>query len=63
MQQLILIVCPLKEPQRCEDTYLRSGPVGSMVQCLMNGPLQAANWAETQKGCAVKRWDCGRPNA
>ncbi len=63
MYELILIVCLLEEPQRCEEIYLRSGAVGSMVQCLMNGPMQAAKWAETNEGWVVKRWTCGPPQA
>ncbi len=34
-----------------------------MVQCLINGPLQAANRAETHEDRAVKRWTCGPPQA
>jgi hypothetical protein len=61
--ELVLIVCLAKEPDKCQTVYLREdGPV-SMMQCLFNGPKQAAKWAEQNPGYVVKRWNCGQPRA
>ena len=63
MIELMLLVCLMAQPDRCEEIYLREeGPV-SMMQCLFNGPKQAARWAEDHPGYVVKRWRCGQPRA
>lgn len=63
MFELVLIVCLIAAPERCEEIYLREEASGSMMQCLFNGPKQAARWAETHEGWFVKRWRCGLPQA
>jgi hypothetical protein len=62
--ELVLIVCLSAQPDRCEEIYLREeAGAGSMMQCLFNGPKQAARWADEHPGYVVKKWRCGQPRA
>lgn len=63
MVELVLIVCLIAAPDKCETIYLRQDAPVSMMQCLFNGAKQAALWAEEHPGYAVKRWNCGLPRA
>ena len=36
---------------------------GSMMQCMVDGQKQAAEWLEEHPGYILKRWRCGEPTA
>lgn len=62
MMELVVIVCMLAEPEKCEQIYLVSDAPGTnLVGCMLDGQKQASEWAETHPGWFVKRWSCGAP--
>ena len=63
MLQLVLIVCLMAKPDRCEEVYLAMQAPGSMMQCMVDGQKQAAEWLEEHPGYVLKRWRCGEPRA
>lgn len=63
MVELILLVCALAEPDRCEEVYPSFQEPMSIAECMREGPLMAARWADAHPEWQIKGWVCGAPRA
>lgn len=62
MIELILSVCLVSDPARCEDVHLQFAEGAVTPQaCLFNGQLEIAKWADTHPGWQIAKWQCARP--
>lgn len=63
MMDLFVTACLLAQPANCERFYVGfQEPVGIM-ECMLRGQLQAADWAKKHPTYKVRRWTCEEPRA
>ena len=59
MIELLVSVCLIAEPARCQDVSLTfSGESVTPMQCLVGAQSEIARWVDTHPRWAVKRWRC-----
>jgi hypothetical protein len=63
MIELILTVCALSAPGRCEEQKLQFVSQGSLMQCMMQAPPYVAEWSGEHPASRVMRWRCAFPGA
>lgn len=64
MLVLIMTVCSLSAPDRCQEARLQfAGDQGelSLMQCVASSQMQIAAWAAEHPGVRVARWRCAYP--
>lgn len=60
MIELILHVCLLAEPDRCEDVKLSfMAQAVTPHQCMLNGQTEIAKWSAGHPKWGVRKWTCG----
>lgn len=56
---LVLLVCLAGDAQTCKDVHLSySAQSVTLMQCLMGGQAQIAQWSNGHPKWRVKRWKC-----
>lgn len=63
MIELVLLACLLKDPGRCEQHYLPTAETMGMMECVITGQFQVAQWHGQHPGWVIRRWTCGAPRA
>jgi hypothetical protein len=63
MIEIILTVCALNAPSRCEEQRLPFVSQSSPMQCVINAPPYLAAWTEEHPGVRVVRWRCVYPDS
>lgn len=63
MVELVLLVCVIAEPEKCEEILPPFQQPMTVNECLHQGPLVAARWSRTHPDWQVKGWVCGGPRA
>lgn len=66
MIEIVMLVCMLADPAKCKDVHLSYVAESTNVtpqQCMMNGQVEMAKWAEGNPNWAIQRWRCGAPRA
>ena len=58
MMELVLTVCLLADPSKCEERSIGLYPDMTAMACVMQGQPQIATWAETHPGLSIERWTC-----
>ena len=61
MLVLILTVCSLSSPNRCDEARLQFAAEESLMQCMNSAPPYIAQWADQHPGETVTRWRCAYP--
>lgn len=56
--EVILTVCAVSQPTRCEDQHLRFASTGSLNQCVMNAQPYIAQWIGDHPKWTAVRWRC-----
>ena len=62
MLELVLTVCPLAAPERCQEETPRLAPPLNMWGCMVQGQVYAARWVDEHPRWRLRRWAC-RPIA
>jgi hypothetical protein len=63
MIEIILMVCALSDPSRCEEQHLEFAWNGSPRQCMMAAQPYIAQWIGDHPKWEAKSWRCGYPGA
>jgi hypothetical protein len=63
MLVLIMTVCSLATPTRCDEARLQFAPEGSLMQCMMQAQPYIAQWAGEHPNTRVTRWRCAYPDS
>ncbi len=63
MIELILTVCAITAPERCDEARIQFVSQGSLMQCMMLAPPYIAAWSENHPAARVARWRCAYPGA
>ena len=63
MIELILTVCALAAPERCDETKMQFISQGSLMQCMMAAPPYIARWSESHPAARVASWRCAYAGA
>ena len=61
--QLIVLACLVAHPTRCDEFRLPSGGELSMIQCVRESQMLAAEWQTQHPDWVVRRLSCGLPRA
>jgi len=61
MIELILTVCVLAAPSRCDDVRLQFVAQETMMQCMMQAPPYIAAWSAQHPDVSVSRWRSAWP--
>jgi hypothetical protein len=61
MIEIVLTVCALAQPARCEDQHLQYESAGSLTQCAMGAPPYIAQWIGEHPKWSVAKWRCEIP--
>jgi hypothetical protein len=56
--EVILTVCAVAQPTRCEEQHLRFAATGSLNQCVMNAQPYIAQWIGDHPKWTAVRWRC-----
>lgn len=62
MIEIVILVCSISEPAKCEN--VRLGYMAQAVtpqQCMQYGQHEIAKWMESHPKWRIKRWRCGQP--
>lgn len=60
MIEIVLGVCMLQDPARCQDVYLNQTAANlTPVQCYQNSLPEVARWLDSNPNWVIKRWQCG----
>jgi hypothetical protein len=62
MIEVIVTVCALAQPSRCEDQHLQYSLEGSLRQCAMNAQPYLAQWINNHPKWTIVRWHCEVPH-
>jgi hypothetical protein len=60
--ELIVTVCALAQPDRCEEQHLQFAWSGSLQQCVMSAPPYIAQWIDQHPKWIAVRWRCEYPH-
>ena len=63
MVQLIVLACLVANPARCDEVRLPAAAELSMMQCVWQSQMLAADWQNTHPGWVIRRLSCGLPKA
>ena len=63
MVELLIIACLLKQPQRCEAFRVPFMEPTSIVQCLWQSTVHAAEWTAQHPGWVIRKVRCEAPQA
>jgi hypothetical protein len=63
MIELILTVCALAVPARCDEAKVQFVSQESLMQCMMQAPPYIAAWADGHPSVRVASWRCAFPGA
>jgi hypothetical protein len=61
MLVLIMTVCSLSSPDRCDEARLQFAAEVSLMQCMTSAQPYIAQWADQHPGELVRRWRCAYP--
>ena len=61
MLLLILTVCSMSAPDRCNEARVQFSADESLRQCMMQAPPYIAQWAGEHPDAVVTRWRCAYP--
>lgn len=60
MIEIVMSVCIISEPSRCEDVRLSyMAEAVTPHQCMMYGQAEIAKWTEGHPKWRVTKWRCG----
>jgi hypothetical protein len=59
--EIVMTVCALAQPARCEEQHLQFNWQGSLYQCAMGAPPYIARWAGEHPKWQIERWRCEYP--
>jgi hypothetical protein len=62
MIELIMTVCALAQPSKCEEQHLQYASQGSLRQCAMNAQPYLAQWINEHPKWTIVRWHCDVPH-
>lgn len=61
MIEIVLSVCFIQEPIKCEDVRLNyMAEAVTPQQCMMYGQHEIMKWLEGHPKWAIKKWRCGQ---
>jgi hypothetical protein len=63
MIELILTVCALNAPSRCDEQRLQFVSQESIMQCMMQAPPYIAQWSDEHPATRVVKWRCAYPGS
>ena len=58
---IILTVCSLAAPERCEDRSISIEWSGTLTRCVMDAPPYIAEWIDAHPNLRAERWRCVFP--
>lgn len=58
---IILTVCTLSMPERCEERRLRLEWSGTLTRCVMDAEPYIAEWTDAHPNWRAERWRCVYP--
>lgn len=61
MLVLIMTVCSLSAPDKCDEARMQFSADETVMQCTMGAPPYIAQWSEEHPGRQVTRWRCAYP--
>jgi len=61
MLVLIMTVCSLSAPDKCDEARLQFAADESLMQCMMQAQPYIAQWVGEHPDSQVKRWRCAYP--
>jgi hypothetical protein len=66
LQEIVLSVCALVAPERCEDVHLQIAPdsrasLQLRYHCVRQGQIEGQKWIAQHPGWRVERWRCPQP--
>ncbi len=59
--EVILTVCAVSHPTKCEEQHLQFASSGSLKQCVMNAQPYIAQWIGDHPKWTAVRWRCDYP--
>ena len=62
MIEVIVTVCAVAQPGRCEDQHLQYAGQGSLRQCAMSAQPYLAQWINEHPKWSIVRWHCEVPH-
>ena len=63
MLVLIMTVCSLSSPDRCNEARMQFTADESLTQCMMQAPPYIAQWTGEHPDARVTRWRCVYPES
>ena len=63
MIEIILTVCAIAHPDRCEEKYLQYMFAGSPEQCMMAAQPYIAQWIGQHPAWIATKWSCDYPDS
>ena len=61
MLVLIMTVCSLSSPERCDEARMQFTADETIMQCMMQAPPYIAQWAGEHPNSLVRKWRCAYP--
>ena len=59
--QIIVMVCQIAQPDRCEEQHLQFAWQGSLEQCVLSAQPYIAQWIGEHPQWIVRRYHCEHP--
>jgi hypothetical protein len=61
MIELVLTVCAVAEPSKCQDEHILFDSDNTPRQCMKMAPPFMAKWGDQHPGWIVQSWKCQYP--
>lgn len=62
MIEIVISVCLIQEPSRCQDVRLNyMAQAATPQQCMMHGQHEIMKWLEDHPKWRIAKWRCGVP--
>lgn len=59
--EIVMLVCAIAQPDRCEDKHLQFAWQGSLRQCVMAAQPYMARWIAEHPQWTIKHYHCDYP--
>ena len=59
--EIVMLVCAIAQPDRCEDKHLQFAWSGSLKQCVMAAQPYMAQWIGDHPQWTIKNYHCDYP--
>jgi len=59
--EIVMLVCAITQPDRCEDKHLQFAWQGSLRQCVMAAQPYMAQWIAEHPQWTIKEYHCDYP--